>query len=127
MPCRTSFRRNVHSRSQVSKTFGSCFPLSTDTHGPVLRTLASCRRNSHKGAKTAEAERAHGWLTGAGDCIHLFGAAIYINVAEHPSRSPGCFARRHVTAVVWPRRARGEVSGCYTKFTSIAAWLCLPR
>ena len=51
----------------------------------------------------------------------FFGAAIYINVAEHPSRSPGCFARRHVTAVVWPRRARGEVSGCYTKFTSIAA------
>src|SRR6516164_7510652 len=60
---------------QVSKTFGSCFPLSTDSHGPVLRTLASyqtCRRNSHKGAKTAEAERTHGWLTGAGDCIHLF-------------------------------------------------------
>jgi hypothetical protein len=24
-------------------------------------------------------------------------------------------------AVLWPRRARGEVSGCYTKFTSIAA------
>jgi len=24
-------------------------------------------------------------------------------------------------AVVWPRRARGEVLGCYTKFTSIAA------
>ena len=26
-----------------------------------------------------------------------------------------------LAAIVWPRRARDEVSGCYTKFTSIAA------
>jgi hypothetical protein len=36
-------------------------------------------------AETSEAERAHGWLTGASDRI-FFGAAIYINVAEHPAR-----------------------------------------
>src|SRR5262245_50339407 len=63
MPCRTSFRRNVHSRFQVSKTFGSCFRLSTVTHALVLRTLVSYQMCRRKGAKSAEAERVHGWLT----------------------------------------------------------------
>src|SRR6516162_5911223 len=113
MPCRTSFRRNVHSRSQVSKTFGSCFPLSTDTHGPVLRTLASyqtCRRNSHKGAKTAEAERAHGWLTGAGDCIHLFWRSDLHQCRRAPIAQSGLFCEtaRDSRCVAEARQRRGE-------------------
>src|SRR5271166_1895526 len=51
------------------------FGCQRNSHAPVSHTLVSChtcRRNATTGRKTAEAERAHGWLAGAGDRIHLF-------------------------------------------------------
>src|ERR1700720_40702 len=49
------------------------FGCQRKSHAPVSHTWcrAMRRRNATKGRKTAEAERAHGWLTGAGDRIRL--------------------------------------------------------